>query len=139
MSPLYAKLNRWQRVTYQWGENDCVTLCADWILRMRGVDPAADVRLTYESAAECQRVTRFFTDPVGAVGPCLDRAGLARTGQPRPGDVGVILLLTERGVARPHMALCLGRTWALKDQSGAVNAVVPLKIAAAWEVGYEAP
>lgn len=138
MSPLYAELNRWQRITYQWGEHDCVTLCADWVLRMRGVDPAADVRLTYDSAAECQRVTRFFTDPVGAVGPYLDRAGLPRTDDPRPGDVGVILLLSDRGVARPHMALCLGRAWALKEQSGAVIAVQPIKILQAWGVGYEA-
>lgn len=137
MSPLYAELNRWLMLTYQWGENDCVTLCSDWILRVRGVDPAAGIRMTYDSAAECQRVTRFFTDPVGAVAPYFERAGIQRTDDPRPGDVGIILLLTERGVARPHMALCLGRSWALKDQSGAVNAGEPLKVAAAWGIGYE--
>lgn len=139
MTPLYAELNRWRGLTYRWGESDCVTLCADWVLRVCGIDPAAAVRLTYESAAECQRVTRFFTDPVGSVSPHLERAGLRRTDSPVPGDIGVILLRSEPGVARPHMSLCLGETWAFKESCGAVTAATPGKIAAAWSVGYAHP
>lgn len=139
MSPLYAELNRWLRVPYQWGENDCITLCADWVLRMRGVDPAADLRLTYGTMGECQRVTGFFTDPMPVIAPRMDRAGLSRTDAPVPGDVGLLLLPDGRGAARPYGGLCLGKQWASKMIEGGVLSNVPFKILAAWSVGYENP
>ena len=139
MTPLYAELNRWMPLTYRWGWTDCVTLCGDWVKTICGVDPAADVRGTYESAAECQRVTRFFTDPIGAVSPHLERAGLEIAPQPRAGDVGVILLPLDGRSVAPHMAVCLGRKWAFKSVDGGVTSVIPYKVAAAWGVGYENP
>lgn len=139
MSPLYAELNRWMALRYQWGEADCVTLCADWVQRIRGVDPAADLRLTYGSMGECQRVTGFFTDPIACIGPRMAAVGLERTDQPRPGDVGILLVPISPHAARPHAALCLGDKWAAKSIEGAVLAALPQKILAAWSVGYAHP
>ncbi|PTX39076.1 hypothetical protein IQ03_00561 [Gemmobacter caeni] len=138
MTPLYVELNRWRRLTYRWGEADCVTLCADWCVRCGWPDPAADLRLTYESMAECQRVTRFFSDPLAVVAPRMAAAGLALTAQPVGGDVGIVLQIAP-GVTRPHAALCLGEAWAVKETSGAVTAFRPQKVLAAWGVGYAHP
>lgn len=138
MTPLYAELNRWRALPHAWGMSDCITLPADWILRMRGVDPAADIRMTYASLSECQRVTRFFTDPLGAVAPRLAWAGLDRTDQPVAGDFGLVLVPGD-AMRMPHGALCLGQTWAIKLVSGAVTAFAPGKILAAWGVGYAHP
>jgi len=138
MTPLYAELNRWRALPYAWGEADCLTLPADWVQRIRGVDPAEDLRLTYASLSECQRVTRFFTNPMGVVAPRMARAGLLLTTQAVAGDVGLVLIQDD-GPPRPHGALCLGRSWAVKLQTGAVAAFTPSKVLAAWGVGYAHP
>lgn len=139
MTPLYAEINRWRVLPHRWGETDCLMLPADWVKRIRGVDPAEDVRLTYETGAECQRVWRFFTEPLLAVAPRMEKAGLSRTARPVPGDVGIILVQTDPGVSRPHGALFLGRNWAVKCADGSVCALAAPKIIAAWEVGYAHP
>jgi hypothetical protein len=69
MTPLYAEVNRWLATDHRWGVADCITLPADWVLRMTGADPAEDIRLTYGSAGEAQLAWRFFTDPLGCVAP----------------------------------------------------------------------
>ncbi|GGE26559.1 hypothetical protein GCM10011345_35670 [Gemmobacter megaterium] len=137
MSPLYAELNRWLALRHAWGSADCITLPADWVLRMRGVDPAEDIRLTYESASEAQRVWRFFSHPLEAVAPRMQRAGLALTSAPVAGDVGVLLLPLD-GMLRPHGGLCLGRDWAVKMADGGVANGPPVKVLGAWGVGYHA-
>lgn len=139
MTPLYAELNRWLAVPHRWGESDCVMLCADWVQRIRGIDPAEDLRLTYGTAGECQQVTRFFTDPIGCIGPRMEAAGLPRTSAPVAGDVGILLMPVSGASARPYGALCLGRTWAAKMIEGGIHAGPPLKLLAAWSVGYAHP
>jgi hypothetical protein len=138
MTPLIAEVNRWLTVQYAWGWNDCVTLCADWVCKIRGFDPAENFRGTYQTAGECQRVHRFFTDPVGAIAPHLSSVGIERTDNPKPGDVGIVLTPPDGGAARPHMALFVGSFWALKAQTGEVITFKPFKIIATWSVGYEA-
>lgn len=138
MTPLYAELNRWRALPHRWGETDCILLPADWVHRVRGVDPAEDLRLTYASMAECQRVTRFFTDPLGVIAPRMARAGVPATQSPCAGDVGLVMMPGD-GAPLAHGAVCLGDTWAVKLQSGAVTAFRPSKLLAAWGVGYAHP
>lgn len=137
MTPLYAELNRWLALPHQWGQADCITLPADWVLRWRGVDPAADIRLTYGSAGEAQRAWVFFTRPLEAVSPRMERAGLVPASSPVAGDVGILLLPVD-GMLRPHGGLCLGRQWAVKMVDGAIIVGMPAKVLAAWQVGYHA-
>lgn len=135
MTPLTAELNRWLVVPYRWGESDCITLLADWSARWLGADPAADVRLTYETAGECQRVTGFFTDPVAVVGCRVERCGAQRVTEPRPGCIGVV---TQVGIARPHGAVFVGDgLWAAKGEGG-LHIAKPLAVLAIWDVGYAA-
>lgn len=136
MTPIYRELNRWLTLPWRWGETDCIMVCADWINSVRGVDPAADLRLTYGSAGECQRVTGFFTRPLDVIGPRMAAAGLLPTAAPVAGDVAVVLQIVA-GLSRPHGALCLGTQWAVKGEDG-VTAFTPQKILAAWGVGYHA-
>jgi hypothetical protein len=102
--PLFPFLNSMMGRAFVWGECDCVTMPADWVQCRTGRDPAEGLRLTYGSAAECQRVTGFFTDPVGVIGPRLAGCGLHLTDKPKRGDVGVMAL--EIG-GRPFGAICL--------------------------------
>lgn len=132
MTPLYAEANRWLTTRYQWGVSDCLTMPADWVLRMTGADPAADLRLTYGSAGEAQRAWRLLTDPLAAMAPRMDRCGLRMTTGPVPGDVGIIV---TPGEAYPHGALCFGKKWAVFGPVGVLWVERP-KIIAAWGTGY---
>lgn len=137
MNLLLATVNRLQAAPFVWGERDCILTVADWVHLVRGVDPAADLRLTYATAGECQRVTGFFTDPVGVVAPRMSKAGLAVTAMPVRGDVGLLMQVTGPTQARPHGAICLGQGfWAVKSEAG-VTAYRPDKIIMAWSVGYQ--
>ena len=139
MDLLLAWVNRLQAEPFVWGESDCVLIAADWVRQVRGVDPAADLRMTYASAAEAQRVLGWFTDPLAVVGPRMEAAGLARTDAPVRGDVAVVDLPDARGRLRPHGAILFGRAfWAARGEAGVVclsRDVVQMR--AAWSVGYD--
>lgn len=146
MTPLYQELHRWAAVPFAWGEMDCMTCLADWVLRVRGVDPAADIRLTYDSPASCQRQTGFLREPVAAVERCLATiGGLPRVLEPQAGDVAVIMARGPDGRLSPSGALWMGSAWGCKGPSGTttlsprVAAVVSDDAGPAiWGVGYEA-
>ncbi len=141
MTPLIGEIHRWATRPHVWGEWDCITLLGDWVARWHGIDPAADVRLTYESAAEAQRVYRFLSDPLPALAARLDPV-LARAVDPRPGDIGLVAFGSD-GALRWQPALKLGRFWACKiagQGAGACSVATwePVKVAAAWSVDYVA-
>lgn len=117
-------------------------LClADWVLRVRGVDPAAEIRGTYDSRGSCQRETGFLRDPVGAVENCLATiGGLPRVGAPRKGDPAVIVVRDADGRLSPCGAVWLGSAWGCKGPNGTTT-LKPRSVAevlAIWGVGYEA-
>lgn len=139
MTPLIGELHRWAGQPHRWGEFDCVTVLGDWVARWHGVDPAADIRLTYESAAEAQRVYRFLSDPLAALAARLDPV-LARTEDPKPGDIGLAQWASD-GAIRWKPALKIGQFWAFKSGgsgTGSVTIWAPPKVAAAWSVDYVA-
>lgn len=138
MTPLVAELNRWIGLRFIWGESDCILCCADWAARWLGADPAADLRLTYGTAGECQRVTRFFTQPLDCVGPRIVAAGGVPVTVPAPGAVGIVLQVIGAGQTRPFGAVHAGRgRWAAKAEQG-VWVSEAVKVLAAWDVGYAA-
>ena len=147
MSPLYQELHRWAGLPFIWGESDCVLCLGDWIARVRGVDPFAEVRGTYDSMGSCQRETGFFRSPVETVDRHFAAIGLARTDAPVAGDVGVLIIRDGDGRFSPVGGLCLGAAWGFKGRpvegdpmSGVATRhawQVP-KILATWGVGYAA-
>ena len=139
MTPLYQELHRWAAAPFIWGEMDCITCPCDWIMRVRGVDPAADVRGTYDSRGSCHRQTGFFADPIGVVDRYFSACGLHQVATAAPGDVGLIQLRDEVGRVSPCGALWLGAAWGCKGTDG-VTTVRPdqVPVMAIWEVGYVA-
>lgn len=138
VSLLGQELNRWLTLEFEWGWSDCMIVLADWVLRVRGVDPAADLRRTYATPGECERVTRYFSDPLGVTSRAFEGvAGLAPTTAPQMGDVGVVLGRTERGIEAVG-ALCLGpgRGWVNKQPHG-MQEFEPVQVLKAWSVGYD--
>ncbi|WP_417723950.1 DUF6950 family protein [Salipiger sp.] len=134
VSPLYQELNRWTVLPFLWGETDCCLVLADWVARVTGRDPAARIRGMYETAAECERVTGFLSDPVSAFGSCAAAAGLGRAGELRAGDVGIY---SRPGSRWAFGGLWTGSLWASKGRDG-VTFTKPkrVEILAAWGVGY---
>lgn len=138
MTPLYGEINRWMTLPFIWGETDCALVCCDWVERVTGTDPAAEIRMTYHSPGTCQKETGFLRDPVGAASRYLEAAGLPRTADPVAGDVGVVKAMQD-GVVRPVMGLCLGGgRWAIKSQNGVttLSQRAVLGVMQAWSVGY---
>lgn len=113
----------------------------DWIAAVRGADPVAHLRGTYDSRGSCQRETGFLRDPVAAVDAALAAiGGLDRADAPAVGDIAVLMAAEADGRVSPCGALWLGKSWALKGQSGVVTMdprMVP-QVLAIWSVGYEA-
>ncbi|OWU78044.1 hypothetical protein ATO3_02605 [Marinibacterium profundimaris] len=137
MSPLYQELNRWSVLPFVWGETDCCLVLGDWIARVTGRDPAAHLRGLYETPADCERLTRFLSDPVAALDRCGQTiGGLPRVAAPARGDVGVYL---RPGSRWPFGGLWTGTQWASKGRDG-VTFTAPgrVRVLAAWGVGYAA-
>ena len=141
MTPIYREIHGWMGKPFVWGETDCMLVLADWIARVRGVDPASAIRGTYDSRGSCQRETGFLRDPVAAVERCLATiGGLERVSAPRAGDMALILVREPDGRVSPCGALWLGEAWACKGPSGAttIKPQAVIEVLAIWSVGYEA-
>lgn len=136
MTPLYQEMHRWLGMPFIWGESDCMIVLGDWIERIHGIDPVADLRYTYDSPGTCQRMTGFFTDPVSTVAEFAEvKAGLVRRdGLACKGDVGVLRI----GGGRMDVAggLFTGKSWAVKAPNGATT-LKPLEVLAVWDSRYE--
>ena len=141
MTPLYRELHRWAGLPFIWGETDCMMCLADWVLAVKGQDPAAHIRGTYDSRGSCQRETGFLREPVKAVEACLATiGGLPRAERPEKGDVAIIVAQEPDGRMTPCGALWLGRAWGCKGPQGTTTLsprAVP-QVLAVWKVGYEA-
>lgn len=136
MKPLFQELHRWAGLPFVWGETDCVMVLADWVQRLHGVDPAADLRMAYRSAGECQRMTGFYTEPVALFDRLLTPLGIARTAAPKRGDIGIVMLTVD-GRQRPHGAICAGVAWATKGEDSVTSYRPPQRaILAAWDMRY---
>ncbi|PWE48489.1 hypothetical protein DEM26_18245 [Thioclava sp. NG1] len=119
-----------------WGESDCIFLLADWVHAVRGVDLGAKWRMTYSSAGECQRITGYFTDPVGFMDAQVEPLGLERTDAPQPGDIAVCNVpFTKHPVGGVKVA---DNAWLFKGEEGTTTLHSKLVgVLAAWSVGYE--
>lgn len=136
MTPLYAHLNRLAAVDFAWGEADCMTFGADWLVLCGWPDPMADVRGLYDDPLSCERATGFIRDPVGVTDRRLTAVGILRGNQLHAGDVAVVML---PGHPRPVGAIWTGVSWASKGEQGTVT-VQPqfVQVLAFWSVGYRA-
>lgn len=85
----YEALRARRRLPFRWGQTDCCLTAADLILAMTGVDLAAGLRGTYESAEEAQAVCRKFVARHPEVARRLDVSPVG------DGCSGLIIVLAE--------------------------------------------
>lgn len=136
MNPLYAEIHGWMARPFIWGECDCCTVIADWVWKLHGADPIADVRGLYDDPLTCERATGFIRDPVAAIDRALASVGrFERADTPEAGDIAVIH--PNDGTRHPTGALWLGKAWACKGERGATTyAPAAVQVLAIWEVDY---
>lgn len=125
---LRAYLARACRRRVRWGEFDCCLFMADWILDVRGIDPAGPHRGAYSGVREALRIVRAAGGLRPLAASLAAAAGLpVREGPPRPGDVAVV-----QAGRRQAGAIRTSKGWAVLTPGG--YAVLPLRALAMWEV-----
>lgn len=78
------------RSDHVWSESDCAMTIANWWRLKHGCDPAADLRGTYHSEAECQAVLQREGGMIGVVTTRAAGVHASPTEKPVPEDIGVI-------------------------------------------------
>ena len=126
------------RRRFDWAACNCFTLCADWVLRATGRDPAAAWRSSYCDKATAVRLLRREGGPILLAEKAMARAGAARVEKPGPGDVALAWVpigrQSRRVIRRPTGAICVdGKSFAvLTTDLGLV--IAPLPLIRAWKV-----
>lgn len=124
-------LDRAARTPFAWGGFDCGLWLADWLVTCGHLDPAAALRGTYADQAGAEAIIAAAGGLPALLGGFAAQLGLAQTGAPKRGDVGVVLGLTRDGLA-PGGAICIGERWALLGQGEVIFVRPP--VLAAWSV-----
>lgn len=112
---------------FAWGECDCALFGADWVLARRGFDPAAGFRGAYRRACQAHDVLVLNRGLLALVARQLEASGVASTGDPQPGDVGVV-----EATEGATVAIRVAGGWACKSPRGVI--VAPRRLYKAWRV-----
>lgn len=97
--------------SWSWGRVDCTIWVADWCLRRWGVDPAADLRGSYETEEGADNLIRNAGGLIRLVSPRM--TFLLRAVDPADGAVGIIEIL-----GRQTSAVMTGGKWAFRTPRG---------------------
>lgn len=125
-------LDRAARRKFVLGEFDCCLWLADWVQSQRcGADPAQHLRGQYMTPRAYGRILRRFGGVAGVVSSCAEPAGLIRTREPRPGDIGVVSAVTTEGF-HDVGAIRTAGGWASLSPTGLL--VGEAQALAAWRV-----
>lgn len=113
---------------FDWLACNCGFWVCDWIELVRGVDPVADFRRRFKTAAWFRRMVKAAGGNEAFSRGVAERAGLVETDKPKRGDVG--LISTAAGAT---MAIYVGGgRWAAKSPRGVAIAAFPPVVA--WSV-----
>jgi hypothetical protein len=88
---LAAYIDRKRNEPFTWGVNDCCLFGADWIQLCTGLDPAATLRGTYNSALSGVRVLENHGGLIGTIQAHMEPLGFKPIGQgfAARGDIAV--------------------------------------------------
>lgn len=114
---------------WNWGEHDCCTFMAGWVMERGNSDPMSFIRGSYDSELSGLRRVREG----GGLIPLWDRgmseAGVDEAEEFEAGDVGIIQAPTEEGL-NECAAIYSGERWLFLTLQGIMaTPAVPLK---AW-------
>lgn len=105
---------------WSYGERDCLLWLGEWARRNTGIDGGAPWRGRYATALGCARALKKS----GGMLACIERgaalAGMVETSAPVSGAVGLVKVLTARGI-EPVGAIFTGRRWAVLTATGVLS------------------
>jgi hypothetical protein len=128
------RARRWQP-----GLLDCGVFMADWVWRLTGIDPIADVRGSYSTEREFRRIVRHEGGLMVSCGRRLASVGFTETDKPGAGDIAIVLApYAKRGdrmQRRPTGAICVSagmRAVITSDMGLVIAGDAGLPIARVW-------
>jgi hypothetical protein len=79
-------------LSFEWGERDCGLWVAEWVKRVRGVDPGQSFRGRYKTAFGCARLVKRHGDLLRLATEAFAAAGLVKieVGEAQPGDIACV-------------------------------------------------
>jgi hypothetical protein len=140
--PLEIFMDEASRKPFEYGVHDCGLNLADWVLNVRGVDPAAHLRGRYSGRWGYLRICVLHGGYPMLVESLARHVGLTPTTEPKRGDIGLLMAFVEPSAAlRPGRAapralvgaICAGRRWLSLSPNGMI-AASGLAPSMAWKV-----
>ena len=108
------------RLGWAWGERDCLLWLGTWAQRNTGIDGGAPWRGRYKTALGCIRTLNRS----GGMEACIERgaalAGMVETDSPLAGAVGLVEVLTPKGMG-PVGAIFTGERWSVLTPGGVLS------------------
>lgn len=129
MDQLSAHLRRLAAEPFQYGRCDCLLALADWVALRTGVDLGGEFRGKYKNERGWKRIVVRAGGMRTFVGELLLRVGWLEVTDPRPGDIGVLIVSADRG---PCGALRGERHWHMKTASGLAAVMIGSPIQGTW-------
>ena len=136
--PAHAQVEAWRtrfdalvrermNTPFAWGRHDCCLWAADAVRVVSGVDPAPDVRETYQTAVQAAQTLRRM----GGLAAVAARAG-APIAPLYAGTADIGLVSVE---GRESLAVCAGPVWLVPGNTG-LAAVALAAASQAWRVAH---
>jgi hypothetical protein len=136
MRSLAAYLERVSSRRWQYGEHDCCTFMADWIVENGLPDPMCDRRGAYSSNGQYRKLIRQEGGLVASCGKRFAAIGLLETEKPKAGDVALVMVpfgvRNDRFLWRPTGSICVSSDMRAVIGSGSALVVAPLTTIKAW-------
>lgn len=111
--------------------NDCTTFCASWAEVLTGIDPAADLRMTYHTAEEAHAIVDAAGGHIQFMAGRLEPIRFKRVQNPADGDIGCVRApVGLEGDFAEVGAIRFGPNWVTLGRVGLVGK--RLETIAAW-------
>lgn len=138
---LNAFLGELARRRFDWEKCNCFTICADWVLRSTGRDPAAQWRRAVRSRDDALALLKREGGAVALADKAMMAVGAVVTMNVAGGDVAIVSMPMKREgaeiIRRPTAAICVdGNCFAwLTLNDGLV--IAPLPLIRGWHIHVE--
>ena len=122
---LDAFLARSLRTGFRYGSHDCLLWPSDWVLAIRGDDPAALYRGRYRTRLGAERILNKEGGLLALAERQAAVVGLLETTSPIRGDVGVLQVIDQHGRLSLAGGICTGRHWNVLAPCGLLGGEAP--------------
>lgn len=109
---LIKMLDKYSFIDFKWGQNDCNTLCVEWVDRVCGTDYISRIKNHYHSK---KGAIRFYRDFVQWVSE-LKKLGWIEVVQPQTGD---LVLHNDKAFVFAHI-FASGKLYSVDPEKGLV-------------------